>query len=152
MPVPSQEQQASYFAPKNTAEKVGKVAEQAGEFMVPGGSGGGSSNQTRIDKAAPKLGKGCGSSGSHRNLGGVLGSGQQGAGVETSSTGAALGAGGQAIGRGLKAAAPIVAKKLLSAFRRQHAHSARLQVPRSSMRQEVFGLKLLPGVCTGTIE
>ena len=110
MPVPSQEQQASYFAPKNTAEKVGKVAEQAGEFMVPGGVE--EEAATKLASMAPKLGKAAAPLariGTSAVSSGAVNKAQGG----DFSTGAALGAGGQVVGQGLKAAAPIVAETAL---------------------------------------
>jgi hypothetical protein len=107
---PSSEQQESYFKPANTPQAVGKGVEQAAEFMVPGGAE--EAGAEKLATLAPKLGKVA------KPLASVATS-ALGAGVVNKaqggdfSTGAAMGAGGQVLGQGLKAAAPLIAETAL---------------------------------------
>lgn len=108
---PSAEQQESYFAPKNTAESIGKGVEQVGEFMVPGGAE--ERGAAKLAEMAPKLGKFA------KPLAHMATSALSGGAVNTAQggspiTGAAMGAGGQVIGQGLKAMAPAIAEGALN--------------------------------------
>lgn len=103
MPVPTAQQQQSYFAPKTPAETIGKGAEQVGEFMLPG------AGEERLASMAPRalrpvarLGLGALSSGGVNKL--------QGGDF---TTGAVAGGAGSAVGQGLKAVAPSLAESAL---------------------------------------
>lgn len=108
---PSAEQQESYFAPQNTMQTIGKTGEQAAEFMVPGGAE--EAGATKLAEMAPRLGKVA------APLAHVLTSAAGSSAVNAAQggsplTGAALGAGGQLLGQGLKAAAPAIAEGALN--------------------------------------
>lgn len=107
---PSAEQQDSYFAPKNTTQSFGKGAEQVGEFLLPGGLE--KTGAEKLATLAPKLGKFAApvartamsalSTGAvNKAQGGSFGSG------------AAMGAGGGAVGEAFRAAAPVIAESAL---------------------------------------
>lgn len=105
---PSAEQQESYFKPKNTAESIGKGAEQIGEFMVPGGA---EEDAARaITKMAPKVGELIPKLATSAATSGAINAAQGGSPV----TGALMGAGGRVIGEGLKAMAPTIAEGALN--------------------------------------
>lgn len=96
--------------PHGTMQAIGKTAEQAGEFMVPGGAE--EEAATKLASMAPKLGKAAAPLariGTSAVSSGAVNKAQGG----DFSTGAALGVGGQVVGQGLKAAAPIVAETAL---------------------------------------
>lgn len=106
----SSEKEAQLFAPSNTAQSIGKVIEQAGEFLVPGGAE--EAGAEKLASLAPKLGKVA------KPLARVLTSGASSGLVNKAqggdfTTGAALGAGGAGVGQGLKVAAPAVAETAL---------------------------------------
>lgn len=104
------ETEQSYFAPKNTAQTVGKGIEQAGEFLVPGGAE--EAGAEGLAKLAPALGKAA------KPAARVLTSGVSSGLVNKAqggdfSTGAELGSGGAALGAGVNAAAPIMAESAM---------------------------------------
>ena len=108
---PSAEQQEGYFAPKNTTQAVGKGVEQVGEFMVPGGAE--ERGAAKLAEMAPRLGKFAeplAHMATSALSSGAVNAAQGGSPI----TGAAMGAGGQVIGQGLKAMAPAVAEGALN--------------------------------------
>jgi hypothetical protein len=100
IPVPSAEQEESYFAPHGTAQNIGYGGEQVGEFLLP----------TGLEEGAAKLGaEALGRGGEF--AGRLLGSAAHSAAVNkaqggSATTGALMGAGGSAVGQGLAAVAP----------------------------------------------
>jgi hypothetical protein len=108
---PSAEQQESYFAPKNTAQSIGKGAEQIGEFLLPGGAE--ERGAAKLAELTPKLGA------MAKPLARALTSGVSSGAVNAAQggsfgTGAALGAGGSALSEGVKLAAPAIAESALN--------------------------------------
>ena len=92
-------------APNSTAGRVGRGIEQAGEFMLPGGAE--EKGAAKLAEMAPWAGRAA------KPLAKVLTSGISAGAVNTAQggspvTGALMGAGGSAIGQGLKAAAPTL--------------------------------------------
>jgi hypothetical protein len=136
MPVPTSEQQAAYFAPKNTSEAVGKGLEQAGEFLIPGGA---------EEEGATKLAGLAGPSAAKfaepaaRVATSALGSGAvnkaQGGSFKT---GAALGAGGTVVGQGLKALAPVIGESALGIPKAARAFG---KTPGKALLEETRGIR-----------
>jgi hypothetical protein len=91
------------ITPTNTAQSLGKGAEQAGEFMLPGGA------EEKLASLAPKALKPVAKLGASALGSGTVNALQGG----SFGTGAALGAGGSAVGQGIKAAAPAIAEGAL---------------------------------------
>jgi len=105
MPVPTEEQQQSYFKPKNTAESIGKGAEQVGEFFLPGGAEEGVAEKVgNIGRLTPLIKPAV------RSLMAEEVNQAQGG---TPGVGAAGGAAGEAVGAGMRAAAPKLAESAL---------------------------------------
>jgi len=91
--------------PQGTAQKIGYSGEQVGEFLAPGGLE--ERGAAKLATLAPKLGKYA------APLAHVLTSAISSGGVNAAQggspvTGALMGAGGQVLGQGLKAAAPTL--------------------------------------------
>jgi hypothetical protein len=107
IPVPSAEQEESYFAPHGTAQNIGYGGEQVGEFLLP----------TGLEEGAAKLGaEALGRGGEF--AGRLLGSAAHSAAVNkaqggSATTGALMGAGGSVASEGMKAAAPLIAESAL---------------------------------------
>lgn len=96
--------------PHGTAQGIGHGAEQIGEFLLPGGAE--EKGAAKLAELAPKLGKYA------QPLAKVLTSGLSAGTVNAAQggspvTGALMGAGGQVLGQGLKAAAPALAETAL---------------------------------------
>jgi len=110
--------------PADTTQKIGKIGEQAGEFLIPGGgeekiAATGRNLLSKIpmlEKAAPTIAK-VGSSA----LGGGVMNKLQGGSFEG---GAGAGAAGAAVGAGLKAIAPVVAETALKVRGADRAYGA----------------------------
>ena len=100
---PSEEQQQSYFKPANTAQRVGKGVEQAAEFLLPAGA------EEEAARLLPKATQGVGRIGLSALSSGAINKAQGGG----FGTGAAMGAGGAALGQGIRAAAPALAETAL---------------------------------------
>jgi hypothetical protein len=109
--VPTKEQEQAAFAPKNTMQTIGKTAEQAGEFMLPGGA------EEEAISAAPKLLKGAAKFAVPAISAGTVNKVQGG----DFSTGAAAGAGGAVLGEGMRAVAPKLADLALRIAPNQRA-------------------------------
>ena len=106
---PEQERQA--FAPTNTAQSIGKGAEQIGEFMLPGGLE--EEGAAKLATMAPRLGRAAAPLA--RIATSALSSGAVNAAQGGSPlAGAAMGAGGAIVGQGLKAMAPTIAEGALN--------------------------------------
>ena len=90
-------------ATHGTMQGIGKGVEQAGEFMLPGGA------EEKLAAKAPAMLRPLARIAASALSSGAVNKVQGG----NFGTGAALGAGGAAIGQGLKAAAPIVAETAL---------------------------------------
>jgi hypothetical protein len=90
-------------ATHGTAQAIGKGTEQAAEFMLPGGA------EEKLAAKAPAMLRPLARIGASALSSGTVNKVQGG----DFGTGAALGAGGSAIGQGMKAAAPIVAEGAL---------------------------------------
>ncbi len=95
------------ITPANTTQAVGKGLEQVGEFLLP----------TGIEEGAAKFG---GAALGHGGeiAGKLLGSAAHSGAINkaqggSATTGALLGAGGAAVGEGMKAAAPLIAESAL---------------------------------------
>lgn len=89
---------------------IGKGAEQVGEFMIPGGAE--EAGAAKLASLVPKLGKAAlplAKIGTSALSSGLVNKAQGG----EFGTGAAMGAGGQALGQGIKAAAPTIASSAL---------------------------------------
>jgi len=96
--------------PQGTMQSIGHGAEQVGEFMLPGGAE--ESGAAKLAQLAPKLGK------MAKPLAHIATSALSSGAVNTLQggspvTGALMGAGGQVLGQGLKAAAPALAETAL---------------------------------------
>lgn len=96
-------QRKQISTPVGTMQSIGKGLEQAGEFMVPGAA------EESLASLAPKAIRPLARIGTSALGAGTVNAAQGG----SFATGAAMGAGGQAVGQGLKAAAPAVAEKAL---------------------------------------
>jgi hypothetical protein len=94
----------------NTTQKIAKGAEQTGEFLLPGAAE--ERGAAKLAEFAPRLGKAAAPLA--RIATSALSSGAVNAAQGGSPvTGAAMGAGGQVLGQGMKAAAPIIAETAL---------------------------------------
>ena len=89
--------------PTNTAQKIGYGGEQAAEFLAPGGA------EEKLAQYAPRLIRPLARVGMSALSSGAINKAQGG----DFGTGAAMGAGGQVIGQGLKAIAPTIAETAL---------------------------------------
>jgi hypothetical protein len=132
---PSAEQQESYFAPKNTAQSIGKGAEQIGEFLLPGGAE--ERGAEKLAEFTPKLGA------MAKPLARALTSGVSSGAVNAAQggsfgTGAALGAGGSAAGAGLRALAPKIAESALGIGKADRAFS---KTPGKAIIEETQGVR-----------
>lgn len=106
---PEQERQA--FAPTNTAQSIGKGAEQIVEFMLPGGLE--EEGAAKLATMVPRLGRAAAPLAriaTSALSSGAVNAAQGGAPL----TGAAMGAGGAIAGQGLKAMAPTIAEGALN--------------------------------------
>ena len=108
-PAPSDESPVLQ-APNSGAGKVGRVLEQAGEFLLPGGAE--EEGATKLAEMAPWAGRAA------KPLAKILASGISSGGVNAAQggspvTGALMGGGGQVLGQGLKAVAPALAETAL---------------------------------------
>lgn len=114
--------------PRNTPQAIGKGVEQAGEFMVPG------AGEEKLASLAPKMLRPAAKIGAS-----ALGSGTVNAlqGGEF-GTGAALGAGGSAIGQGLKAVAPKIAETALGIRKADRAFG---KTPGAAIINETRGIR-----------
>ena len=97
-------------APNSTAGRVGRAGEQAAEFLLPGGAE--EKGAAKLAEMAPWAGRAA------KPLAKVLTSGISSGAVNAAQggspvTGALMGAGGQVLGQGLKAAAPVIAETAL---------------------------------------
>lgn len=116
---PTEEQQQGYFAPKNTAQAVGKGIEQAGEFLVPGGAE--EMGAEKLASLAPRLGKAAAPLAKVFTAGvgsGLVNKAQGG----NFATGAVAGSVGSGIGQGLRAVAPAVAESALNIRKMDRAY------------------------------
>ena len=104
------EKQRQMATPTNTAQKIGYGGEQAAEFLIPGA--GEEAGAAKLASMAPKLGKAALplAKVATSAIGSGLVNKAQGGNF---STGAMMGAGGQVVGQGLKAAAPALAEGAL---------------------------------------
>ena len=98
-------------APDSISGKVGRGLEQVGEFMLPGGAE--ERGAAKLAELAPWAGRAA------KPLAKVLTSGISAGAVNTAQggspvTGAAMGAGGQVLGQGLKAVSPALAEAALN--------------------------------------
>lgn len=129
---PSPEQQEGYFAPQGTAQTLGKGAEQAAEFMVPGGAE--EAGAGKIASLLPKAGKAI-----PRLLTSAAGAGlvnkAQGGSL---LGGAAAGAAGAGIGEGMRAAAPLVAESALGIPKAARAFG---KTPGKAILEETRGIR-----------
>ena len=128
---PSAEQQEGYFAPKNTAQAVGKGAEQIGEFFIPGA--GEEAAGEKLATMAPKLGKiakplarMAGTEAVNEVQGGTPG------------MGAAGGAAGELIGAGMRSIAPKLAESGLGITKVDRAFG---KTPGKAILNETSGLR-----------
>lgn len=97
--------------PHGTAQKVGYGGEQAAEFLIPGGAE--EAGAAKMATMAPRLGRAA--KPLARMATAALSSGAVNAAQGGSPvTGAAMGAGGQVLGQGLKAMAPAIAEGALN--------------------------------------
>jgi hypothetical protein len=107
---PSAEQQDSYFAPSNLPQEIGRGAEQAGEFLLPGGAE--ELGAEKLASLVPRLGK-------YAQPASRLATSALSTGLVNKaqggdfSTGALAGAGGGAVGETMRAAAPSIAESAL---------------------------------------
>ena len=141
---PSPEQQEGYFAPKNMAETLGKGAEQVGEFMLPGGAE--EKGAAKIAEMAPQLGKALPRIATSALSSGAVNAAQGGSPL----TGAALGAGGQVIGQGLKAMAPAIAEGALNIRKLDRAYGKSGGAIGRSILDETRGIR--PGTVAESAE
>jgi hypothetical protein len=97
--------------PQGMAQTLGKGTEQAAEFLIPGA--GEEAGAAKLASMAPKLGKAAlplAKVATSAIVSGLVNKAQGG----NFSTGAMMGAGGQVVGQGLKAAAPALAESGLN--------------------------------------
>ena len=121
--------------PQGTAQKIGYGGEQVGEFLAPGGLE--ERGAAKLATLAPKLGKYA------APLAHVLTSAISSGGVNAAQggspvTGALMGAGGQVIGQGLKAAAPVIAETALGLPKAARAFG---KTPGTALLNETRGIR-----------
>jgi hypothetical protein len=136
--VPTAQQQESYFAPKNTAETIGKGATQVGEFMLPGSAE--EAGATKLASLLPRLGK------MSKPLARIATSALSSGAVNTAQggspvTGAAMGAGGQIVGQLLKAMAPAIAEGALNIRKLDRAYGKSGGAIGRSVLDETHGIR-----------
>ena len=119
----------------NTAQKVGKFAEQAGEFLIPGA--GEERLALKVGELAPALGKIAPRIAAKALGAGVVNSAQQGT-PGAFVTGAALGGVGEGVAQGMKAIAPVVAEKAIGVRAPDRAFN---RTPGQAILDETTGLK-----------
>ena len=125
----------SLKAPNSTSGRVGRGVEQAGEFMLPGGAE--EKGAAKLAEMAPWAGRAA------KPLAKVLTSGISAGAVNTAQggspvTGALMGAGGQVIGQGLKAAAPVIAETALGLPKAARAFG---KTPGTALLNETRGIR-----------
>ena len=125
----------SLKAPNSTSGRVGRGVEQAGEFMLPGGAE--EKGAAKLAEMAPWAGRAA------KPLAKVLTSGISAGAVNTAQggspvTGALMGAGGQVIGQGLKAAAPVIAETALGLPKAARAFG---KTPGAALLDETRGIR-----------
>ena len=116
------------FQPHGTAGKIGKGAEQAAEFLIPGGA------EEKAVSMLPKAAQGIGRIGAAALSSGLVNKAQGGG----FGTGAAAGAAGGALGEGLRAAAPIVAETALGIPKAARAFG---KTPGAAILNETKGIR-----------
>ena len=121
--------------PQGTAQKIGYGGEQIGEFLAPGGLE--ERGAAKLATLAPKLGKYA------APLAHVLTSAISSGGVNAAQggspvTGALMGAGGQVVGQGLKAAAPVIAETALGLPKAARAFG---KTPGTALLNETRGIR-----------
>jgi hypothetical protein len=122
-------------APDSISGKVGRGIEQVGEFLAPGGLE--KSGAAKLAELAPWAGRAA------KPLAKVLTSGISAGAVNSAQggspvTGAAMGAGGQIIGQGLKAAAPVMAETALGLPKAARAFG---KTPGTALLDETRGIR-----------
>jgi hypothetical protein len=133
--VPTPEAEDKLFGAHNTTQKIAKGAEQAGEFIIPGPAE--ESGAAKLASLAPRLGKVA------LPLAKVATSALSAGGVNAAQggspvTGAAMGAGGQVLGQGIKAAAPIIAETALGLPKAARAFG---KTPGTALLEETRGIR-----------
>ena len=121
--------------PQGNAQKIGYGGEQIGEFLAPGGLE--ERGAAKLATLAPKLGKYA------APLAHVLTSAISSGGVNAAQggspvTGALMGAGGQVMGQGLKAAAPVIAETALGLPKAARAFG---KTPGAALLNETRGIR-----------
>ena len=121
--------------PQGTAQKIGYGGEQVGEFLAPGGLE--ERGAAKLATLAPKLGEYA------APLAHVLTSAISSGGVNAAQggspvTGALMGAGGQVVGQGLKAAAPVIAETALGLPKAARAFG---KTPGAALLDETRGIR-----------
>ena len=131
IPVPTAEQQESYFKPQGTMQSIGKGAEQVGEFFLPGGAE--EAGGEKLASALPKIGRFA--KPLARIAGGEAVNEAQGG---TPGVGAAGGAAGEAVGAGLRSLAPYAAE---TAMRIPPAARAFSRTPGKAILEDTVGIR-----------
>lgn len=131
IPVPTAEQQESYFKPQGTMQSIGKGAEQVGEFFLPGGAE--EAGGEKLASALPKIGRFA--KPLARIAGGEAVNEAQGG---TPGVGAAGGAAGEAVGAGLRSLAPYAAE---TAMRIPPAARAFSRTPGKAILEDTAGIR-----------
>lgn len=124
---PTKEQQASYFEPTNTAQKVGKVGEQAAEWLAPTGL---ESEAAKALPAAPGLARVAMQTleGGARNV-------SQGGSFKT---GAEIGGVTGGLGEGMRSVAPKIAESALGVRKIDRAYG---RTPGEAILTETHGVR-----------
>jgi hypothetical protein len=130
--------------PEGIAQKIGYGGEQVGEFLAPGGLE--KKGAAKLAELVPWAGRAA------KPLAKVLTSGISAGAVNSAQggspiTGAAMGAGGQIIGQGLKAAAPVMAETALGLPKAARAFG---KTPGTALLDETRGIR--PSTIAGSAQ
>jgi hypothetical protein len=135
MGAPKADPNSPLFQTHGTAGAIGKGLEQTAEFMIPGEAE--EKGALKLAELAPKLGKYA------DPLAHILTSAAGSSAVNTAQggspvTGALMGAGGQVLGQGLKAAAPVIAETALGLPKAARAFG---KTPGTALLDETRGIR-----------
>jgi hypothetical protein len=135
MGAPKADPNSPLFQTHGTAGTIGKGLEQTAEFMIPGEAE--EKGALKLAELAPKLGKYA------DPLAHILTSAAGSSAVNTAQggspvTGALMGAGGQVLGQGLKAAAPVIAETALGLPKAARAFG---KTPGTALLDETRGIR-----------